>query len=211
MEILDSIDQYVYLKDKDSVYVYANEPFAKIAGFESRNDIIGKTDHDLIWKEQAKLIQKNDKGVLSGTPSIRSEETQTRKDGSKRIIITKIPYRSNNAIVGVLGNFFDCGDHLILETSGEFDQVKRRLYLKFVPEWLSATEVNVCFYLFHGFSAAQIAEKTGTSTNTVRFHIENIKTKMQCSSKNQITEKAMTTGIAWKIFTLFHSDGLKEQ
>ncbi len=208
--ILDAMDQYVFLKDRDSVYIYANAPFAKIAGLDSKTDIIGKTDYDLVWRDQAERMQMNDREVLLGTPTVRIKKSQARQDGSSHIMITKQPYRSNSEIIGVLGNFFDCDDHLILKTSGEFDQTKRRLHLKFVPEWLSESEVNVCFYLFHGFSAVQIATKMDLSEATIRFHIDNIKTKMQCTSKNQITEKAMETGIAWKIFTLYHSNGIKE-
>lgn len=211
MKMLDAIDQYVFLKNTDSVYVYANEPFARIAGLESREAIVGKTDYDLTWKEQAKTLQIRDREILAGKSHIRVEETQTRMNGSSRILVTKTPYRPEKKIIGILGNFFDCDDHLILETKGVFDETTRRLYLEFVPEWLSASEVHVCFYIFHGFSADRIAEKMGKSTSTIRYHIENIKTKMQCNNKGQITEVAMETGIAWKIFTLYHSDGHNQE
>lgn len=212
--ILDAIDQYVFCKDKQGVYVYGNESFARIAGVHSKAAIIGKTDYDLPWKSQADLYRLNDQEVLDGKPLIRAEQMQPRADGtSSRIMITKVPYRSaSGEIIGVLGNFFDCQQYLILETKGVFDKGKHRLYLEFVPEWLSAAEVRVCFYLIHGFSAARISEKIGSSISTVRFHIENIKNKMRCKNKNEITEVAMRTGIAWKIFSLQHvSDPSSEQ
>lgn len=204
--LLDTIDQYVFCKDRESVYVYANQAFADIAGVDSKEAIIGKTDHDLIWQKQADYFQFSDQEVLKGKSLIRAEENQERADNTtSRIMITKVPYRSNHGeIVGLLGNFIDCNEHLILEAKGVFDEDKSRLYLGYVPGWLSASEVRVCFYIIHGFSAARISKKIGTSVSTVRYHIENIKNKMQCKNKNDITEVAMRTGIAWKIFTLQH-------
>lgn len=203
--ILDAIDQYVFCKDLSSTYIYANEPFALLAGAQSKEAIIGKTDFDLVWKQDAVDYQLCDQQVISGKPLIKTEKIQHRGSASARIMLTKIPLRGPDGnIIGVLGNFFDCQHRLILEATGKFDEEKHRLYLEFVPEWLSFTEVRVCFYLIHGFSAQRISEKTGTSISTVRYHIENIKNKMQCSNKSEIAEVAMRTGIAWKIFTLQH-------
>lgn len=205
LKILDAMDQYVFYKDREGVYLYANEPFSRIAGVASPADIVGKRDCDLVWKQQAEHYEATDKAILAGKPCYRSEEIQDRANGSTRIIITRLPFRSEcGNHIGILGNFFDCDNRLFLETTGSFDESKNRLHLEFVPEWLSVTEVRVCFYVIHGFSAQRIAEKTGTSVSTVRFHIENIKNKMQCDNKNEIAEVAMKTGIAWKIFTLQH-------
>jgi len=213
IKILDMIDQYVFCKDKNGVYIYANERFAEVSGAGSKQAIIGKTDKDLVWKNQAEHFRLSDQQVLSGKPLFRAEKTQTRAGGkTARIMMTKVPYLSGNGeIIGVLGNFFDCEDHLILETKGVFDQEKHRLYLEYVPEWLSASEVRVCFYLIHGFPAARISEKIGTSVSTVRYHIENIKNKMQCKNKSEIPEVAMRTGIAWKIFSLQHVNDQSEK
>lgn len=210
--LLDTIDQYVYAKDKSGVYIYANEPFAQIAGCRTRDEIIGKTDLDLVWRNEAKEYAECDRRVLEGRPLVRDEQVQLRKNGSSRIIITKKPYFSDDReIVGIVGNFFDTENALILETKGEFDQAKGRLYLGFTPEWLSFAEVRICFYLIHGFSAPKIAEKTGITTSTVRYHIDNIKNKMQCGNKSDIPAAAMKTGIAWKILSLQHVGDLDSQ
>ncbi len=200
--ILNAINQYVYVKDINGFYVYGNDSFAKISGLDSKQ-IVGKTDFDLAWSTQANDCRDDDNNVLSGNHLINVERYQTHETGMTKILLNLVPYHSTSGeVVGVLGHFFDCNQHLILETTGIFD--KNRLYLEFVPEWLSTAEIRVCFYLIHGFSAARISEKTGTTTSTVRYHIDNIKNKMQCKNKNDITEVAMRTGIAWKIFSLQH-------
>lgn len=200
--ILNSINQYVYVKDKNGVYLYGNDSFAKISALDAKQ-IVGKTDSDLIWGAQAEYCRADDKRVLNGNSLINVERYQLHEHGLTKILLNLMPYHSANGdLIGVLGHFFDFNQHLMLETKGVFD--KNRLYLEFVPEWLSSTEIRVCFYLLHGFSAARISEKTGTTISTVRFHINNIKNKMQCKNKNEITEVAMRTGIAWKIFSLQH-------
>ena len=42
--VLDHIPQHVFWKDRDSVYLGCNQNFAGAAGFESPEDLIGKTD-----------------------------------------------------------------------------------------------------------------------------------------------------------------------
>ena len=199
--ILDNIKQCVYIKDREGIYIYANAAFAAAAGMEAI-DILGKSDYDLTWHNQADYFRDDDANVLSGANLINVERFQTRKGGLKKIILSLQPYYLCEELVGVLGNFFDCESHLLLETKGIFDNNK--LFLEFVPEWLSAAEIRICFYLLHGFSASRISGKTGTAVSTVRYHIENIKTKMQCDSKNEIAETAIRTGVAWKIFSLQH-------
>lgn len=200
--ILNGIKQHVYLKDENGVYFYVNESFSRISGMGAR-EIIGKTDFDLVWRQQADYFREDDRNVLNGHSLINVERYQYRDSGLTKIMLNLTPYLSpSGSVVGVLGNFFDCDQHLIMEAKGVFDNNK--LYLEFVPEWLSAAEVRVCFYLLHGFSTAKISEKTGTTMSTIRYHLENIKNKMQCKNKSEITEVAMRTGIAWKIFSLQH-------
>lgn len=55
--ILDTIPQHVYWKDSNLVYLGCNRNFARIAGVDSPENIIGKTDYDLPWnKEETEYI-----------------------------------------------------------------------------------------------------------------------------------------------------------
>lgn len=212
LRVLDSIDQYVFCKDTSSTYIFVNEPFARISGCGSKDEVIGKTDRDLVWRRQADFYELSDREVLSGKSLVRDDQVQIRMHGSSRIVLTKKPLLSENGdIIGIVGNFFDSDNSLILETSGDFDEEKGRLYLGFNAEWLSFSEVRICFYLIHGFSAPKIAEKSGISISGVRYHIENIKNKMQCSTKGEIPSVAMKTGIAWKILSLQHVGELENE
>lgn len=205
-QIIDSIDQYIFCKDAKGIYIYANPSFSSIAGIDHNDTIVGKTDYDLIWKEQADIIKEKDRKVLQGESILRRKEIQTRKNGHSQIIISRQPYTLNGTenILGVIGNFFDVNEHLVLETKGEFDETKKRLHLGFTPESLSASEIRICFYLIQGFPPTRIAKKINITIGTVRYHINNIKEKMQCNAK-EVSEILMKEGIAWKILTLQHN------
>ncbi len=95
-----------YWKDRDSVYLGCNDEFAKLAGLNSRYDVVGKSDYDLIWKDRAHLYTKFDKVVIrTKKPQLNIEET-IAISGNKTItaISNKVPLFDNNKrVIGVLG------------------------------------------------------------------------------------------------------------
>ena len=201
MQILNAVPQSIYLKDIEGRYVWVNQAFAKTAG-QNVKDIVGKTDAELIWKDQAEEIRNDEQLVISENKTICVERFQSRAEGAFKIILSVTPYIDHQGeIRGTVGNFFDCTDHFVTKTKGVFDNNK--LYIEFTNKWLSSTELRVLFFLFHGFSVEKIAEKTFTSVSNIRFHLENIKNKMDCS-KSEIQEVAIKHGIFWKVFSLQH-------
>ena len=63
--VIDYIPQHVFWKDRDSVYIGCNRNFARAAGVESPQNIIGKTDYDLAWKrEEADFYRECDRRVM---------------------------------------------------------------------------------------------------------------------------------------------------
>jgi len=107
--IMNNIPQAVFWKDRDLVYLGCNQAFADDAGFSSPEDIVGKTDFDMPWKDQAELYRADDWRVLeNGEPKLNYEEPQTTPDGSTIWLSTsKIPVQDNGQIVAVLGMYED--------------------------------------------------------------------------------------------------------
>ena len=68
--VLNNIPQYIFWKDINSVYLGCNQRFAEMAQVNSPNDIVGKTDFDLIWKVEAEeKFRRADRRVMeSNTP-----------------------------------------------------------------------------------------------------------------------------------------------
>jgi PAS domain S-box-containing protein len=108
--VLDTIPVRVFWKDRDSVFIGCNSLFAKDAGLTSPEEIVGKTDYELGWKEQADLYRSDDALVIkTGEAKLYYEEPQTTPDG-KRIWLrtSKIPLRDlDGNIIGVMGTYED--------------------------------------------------------------------------------------------------------
>ncbi|MFZ2187957.1 MAG: PAS domain S-box protein [Candidatus Moraniibacteriota bacterium] len=109
-EILDLIPVRVFWKDLDLFYEGCNKVFAKDAGFCEPEEVIGKDDFQMGWRDQAENYRTCDKRVIeSGCPEFLIEESQTTPNGETiEIITSKIPlYNSKGTIVGVLGSYID--------------------------------------------------------------------------------------------------------
>lgn len=108
--VFDTLPQRVFWKDRDLNYLGCNKLFLQDAGLNSLDQIMGKSDWDMIWREQADAYRADDALVIDqGTPRINYEEEQPRDDGSISWVRTnKIPLRdAENNIIGVFGSYED--------------------------------------------------------------------------------------------------------
>lgn len=109
-EVVEGIPIRVFWKDRECRYLGCNSLFAQDAGFSDSSDLIGKTDFDMIWHEQADIYRADDMLVMeSGQPKLDYEEPLTSTDG-KRIYLrtSKVPLRdANQEIIGILGIYED--------------------------------------------------------------------------------------------------------
>ncbi|MEQ8190196.1 MAG: PAS domain S-box protein [Candidatus Eremiobacterota bacterium] len=108
--VLDTIPARVFWKDRNSVLMGCNRLLALDAGLSSPEEIIGKSDFELIWKEEAEHYRSDDAIVMeTGKPKLDYEESQTKPDGQTRYLKTsKIPlYDREGHVVGILGTYED--------------------------------------------------------------------------------------------------------
>jgi PAS domain S-box-containing protein len=130
-QVLNTVPVRVFWKDRDLRYLGCNEPFARDAGFSTPDDLTGKTDFEMAWKEQAELYRADDRIVIeSGIPKIGYEEPQTTPDGSRIWLRTsKIPLQNpDGSITGVLGTYEDItATKLVEETLRESEETFRSL------------------------------------------------------------------------------------
>ena len=107
--IIDNIPQFMFWKDRESVYLGCNMNFAKSAGLNKPSEIVGKTDYDLPWSnEESDFYRSIDKKVMdSGQPKINFEEPQTTSEGKVIWLRTsKIPFRNTEGdVIGILGTY----------------------------------------------------------------------------------------------------------
>lgn len=108
--VLDTIPVPVFWKDLNCHYLGCNRLFAQNAGIDLPESIIGKTDFEMPWKQQAELYREDDLIIMqSATPKLNYEEPISHKDGSVSWLETsKIPLVDiDGNTYGVLGTFQD--------------------------------------------------------------------------------------------------------
>jgi PAS domain-containing protein len=62
--VLQYVPGCIYWKDINGVYLGCNQMEAKLAGLNSPEDIIGKTDYDLSWKDYADALREVDQKIM---------------------------------------------------------------------------------------------------------------------------------------------------
>ncbi|MER2563853.1 MAG: ATP-binding protein [Myxococcaceae bacterium] len=117
--VIDTAPVRVFWKDLRGVYLGCNHAFARDAGVASAADVVGRTDHQLVWRAQAELYREDDRRVLeSGVPKLRYEEPQTQNGQTIWLRTSKVPLRNElGAVIGILGVYEDITAEREVQTS----------------------------------------------------------------------------------------------
>jgi len=116
--IIENIPHRVFWKDQDSVYLGGNARFASDAGVDTPEALVGRTDFELVWSEQAELFRRDDRKTMDcGEPLINFEEPQDRPDGTQAVLLTsKVPLRREDGeVFGILGMYVDITERKQME------------------------------------------------------------------------------------------------
>ena len=101
---------HFYWKDTKGVYQGSNDAQAIFLGYKSGKDLIGKTDFDLPWKEQAGYLQQIDRQVMETQEEYSVEEVVNCNKGLKAIFFSrKIPLYDpkTKKVIGIIGSSLD--------------------------------------------------------------------------------------------------------
>lgn len=104
--IIDHIPHIIFWKDRQSVFLGCNQKLAVMAGKKSPDEVVGKTDYDMVWHEEAATFQAKDRELMdAGQPLYHFMEELQAHDGSRIWLETnKIPlYNESGQIIGILG------------------------------------------------------------------------------------------------------------
>jgi PAS domain S-box-containing protein len=139
--VLNSIPQRVFWKDLEGNYLGCNALFAADAGLNSPDEIKGKKDTELSWKESAEKYIADDNAVMdSGVPMLSFEQPRPMPDGSQQWLRTsKLPMRDKDGnILGVLGT-----DDDITEERRAKERISMLAHaLMSISECVSITDLN---------------------------------------------------------------------
>lgn len=107
--LMDHIPQFVFRKDRNSRFTWANASFCKSLK-RSLNEVIGKSDLDFYPKENAKKYIRGDREVMHSEQSVTFDEEHQPPGGQPRILVrvVKTPVLdSRGGVIGVQAIFWD--------------------------------------------------------------------------------------------------------
>ena len=114
--LLENVPDSIYFKDKKGRFVELSKAKAEHLNTDKK-DIIGKTDFDFYYFEEAKKMQDDEKLVMKDKKLIAKEEQITRPNGEKAwISVVKAPRCDiNGNVLGIVGISRDITDKKISE------------------------------------------------------------------------------------------------
>ena len=104
--IIDSVPDYIYVKDTRNRFLIANETLAKRMGASSPDELIGKTDFDYYPEALATEYARTEQEVMgSGQSAINREESSLSADGKTVWMLTsEVPFCDESGkVAGLVG------------------------------------------------------------------------------------------------------------
>ncbi len=199
--------EVLYIKDVNSVFVECSQGFEKILNV-TRKDLIGRTDYDFAWKNYADEFRQNDKNTITKKNSITFEPVPV----SKKIILAshciKYPiYDETNEVIGVIGKADILSVSSDLQAAIQYLRILDKKNIGHNPieksyhitnydkPRLTPRETECLFLTLRGKTAKEIGLFLNISFRAVEDHIENIKIKMNVSSKYELMDESIKRGL----------------
>jgi DNA-binding CsgD family transcriptional regulator len=199
-------------KDKNSRIIGINKTVAKMAGFASPDEAIGKYDCDLPCDlaNYANQFVAMDRRVMREDKQYRMIEVYQYANGRHALLTSKAPLKdSKNTIIGTVFYSIILESYEFIKLASILSQYHRYYsslnFGSYVIEpvnnqfSLSVRESEVLFYLLRGKTAKQIASTLKLSPRTIEDYIDHIKIKLNCHTKSALIEKAVEAGLLYFI------------
>lgn len=157
--ILDNVDGFIYLKDKDGRYLFANRAVRKLWGLDNLRDVVGRTDAAFFDAEAVATLRRNDRRVLIDGEHLCAEEILTVAGSGKAAIYesNKLPLRHDDGTIYAL-----CGISIdITERRRREADFQVAMTLMPVPVGIANTEgaivfLNTAFIGTYGYSISDV-------------------------------------------------------
>ncbi|MBU0946219.1 MAG: PAS domain-containing protein [Proteobacteria bacterium] len=150
-QLLDTIPIPIFYKNAEFSYMGCNKSFEKFLGMD-RQEIIGKSVHDLAPPELAAVYQEKDLELINnpGVQHYESDVKSKQKDVKRQVIFHKATFeKADGALGGLIGVILDITDrkkaenekeHLIGELQDALEKVK--LLSGFLPICASCKNIR---------------------------------------------------------------------
>lgn len=103
--LIDSLPDLIYMKDRQGRFLLVNQTYVGFMGFESEDDLLGKTIFDLYPEPIARAFAAQDERVyVTGEPNIEENFDYTLEGVESKWVISKMPLRdASGTLIGLVG------------------------------------------------------------------------------------------------------------
>lgn len=206
--IFEAMPFFIYTKNRDGQYLYANRNVLQESGLKRIDRIQGFDDIELNFDGNIEHWIQHDIETHAGECYYQLDNLKTASDNKYTLLSYKqkvLNTTADNSIIICYTQPIKLPNFYILNQSG-FTGVDMEKRIKLVDEQeysrlinvsekLTSKESEVLFYLLHGKKIKQIADLMLRSPRTVESHINRIKDKWQCNYINDILDKAYNYGL----------------
>lgn len=133
--VVDNLPVAIYAKDCDSRFIFANKAIAETGGYQSPDELIGKSDHDFHPTDLADEYLKQEQQMLEeNKPIVSKEEQVIHSDKSEHWYLTsKIPVSNDGEVIGFVGIGQDITDRKNRERIEQERDILRQM-IDYLPD-----------------------------------------------------------------------------
>ena len=134
--VIDSLPDYIFVKDTDSRYLVSNKAFANFLGQKTAEELVGKSVFEVYPQELAAQFYADDQEIIrSGQTLLNIEERSEDHMGNTVWDLTsKIPLRdSSGKIIGIVGIAKDITERKRAEESLRESEERYRTIVENIP------------------------------------------------------------------------------
>lgn len=190
-------------KNKNFEFVDFTPSLLSHTGINNENKLLGKTDYDLCCNYYADEYRRHDVDALCGKVYSAIVPFIGHNGQLSIVLCTRYQRKNNkNEIIGVacyVVSIINPDVYLLRQNIIKNNKLSNEshLYLNKSDDInLTAKEKECLFYLLQGKTAKVIANAMCISYRTVEYHVDNLKIKFDCKTKNELLCKAMQYGYA---------------
>jgi PAS domain S-box-containing protein len=187
--ILDSLPDYVHVKDTQGQYVLSNRAHMAVVGAKSQAEIIGKTSMKLFGEEIATPFQADDRYILeTGKPLLGIERRAVDANGKEIWILSnKVPLHDDDgALQGIVAIATDITDRRRAEERIRESETRLRNVIQNAPVFIFAIDKNYNLTFFEGQGTPNIdIEQVGQALGQSMFELSDNGAEMQIADAVQ--------------------------
>jgi PAS domain S-box-containing protein len=205
-QVVNTVPQAIFWKDRDSVYLGCNETFAGMVGLKNARQIAGKSDFDLPWpRQEAEAYRRDDREVMEANLSHRRIVEPLQLADGRRLWIETAKASlvdERGEVYGVLGICEDITERKHAEELLQQSERKYRLLFENMTAGFALhqaiyqedgqlcdyrfIEVNPAFERLTGLAASQLMGRT----------MSEVMPQLEPAGWLEILGKVVETGVA---------------